>query len=84
MEKTREIPDLPEPVRALVGECELTGKRTFFTRNGSPVVALVSYDEYLALRETVEIANDDVLRAHLREADAEAQRGALMEVQDLE
>ena len=55
-DKAIDILDLAPDVRELVGECELTGKRVLFTRNGRPVVALVSHDEYLALRETIEIA----------------------------
>ena len=32
---------------------------------------LVSYDEYLALRETIDIANDSLLFARIAEADEE-------------
>ncbi|HEY6139030.1 MAG TPA: type II toxin-antitoxin system Phd/YefM family antitoxin [Thermoanaerobaculia bacterium] len=84
MEKRIDILDLPPAVRELVGECELTGRRTLFTRNGRAVVALVSHDEWLALRETLDIANDEALRAQLAQGEAEAQRGAVMEVEDLE
>jgi mRNA-degrading endonuclease RelE of RelBE toxin-antitoxin system len=35
------------------------------------VAVLVSYDEYLALRETIEIANDSLLFAKISEADDE-------------
>ena len=70
-------------MRELVGECELTGRRTLFLRNGRPAVALVSHDEYLALRETIEIANDEALRAQIAQGEAEAQRGQVMEVEDL-
>jgi PHD/YefM family antitoxin component YafN of YafNO toxin-antitoxin module len=84
MEKRIDILDLPPEVRELVGECELTGRRTLFLRNGRPAVALVSHDEWLALRETLDIANDEALRAHIEQGDAEAQRGQVMEVEDLE
>ena len=84
MEKRIDILDLPPEVRELVGECELTGRRTLFLRNGRPVVALVSHDEWLALKETIDIANDEALRAQIAQAEAEAQRGAVMEVEDLE
>ncbi|HKS24695.1 MAG TPA: type II toxin-antitoxin system Phd/YefM family antitoxin [Thermoanaerobaculia bacterium] len=84
MEKRIDILDLPPAVRELVGECELTGRRTLFTRNGRAVVALVSHDEWLALRETLDISNDEALRAQIAQGDAEAQRGAVMEVEDLE
>jgi mRNA-degrading endonuclease RelE of RelBE toxin-antitoxin system/PHD/YefM family antitoxin component YafN of YafNO toxin-antitoxin module len=60
--KRLEILEQPEDVRALVGECELTGKRTIFEREGRPVATLISYDEYMALRETIDISNDAELR----------------------
>lgn len=83
MEKRLEILDLPPDVRALVGECELTGRRTLFTRNGRPVVTLVSHDEYLALRETIDVANDAATRAQIEAADAETQRGAMLLAEEL-
>ena len=83
MEKTLEILDLPSDVRELVGECELTGQRTHFNRNGRPVVTLVSHDEYLALRETVEIANDVALRAQIAAAEDEVQRGSVLLSEEL-
>jgi len=84
MEKRIDILDLSTEVRELVGECELTGRRTLFLRNGRPVVALVSHDEWLALRETIDIANDEALRGHIAQGDEEARRGQVMEVEDLE
>jgi mRNA-degrading endonuclease RelE of RelBE toxin-antitoxin system/PHD/YefM family antitoxin component YafN of YafNO toxin-antitoxin module len=83
MEKRLEIPDLPPDVRELVGECELTGRRTDFTRGGRPVATLVSHDEYLALRETVEIANDVALRAQIAAADDEVERNAILLAEEL-
>jgi hypothetical protein len=77
MDKRLEILDLPPDVRALVGECELTGSRTTFERNGRAVAILVSHDEYLALRETIAIAADDALRALIAAAEEEARTGAL-------
>jgi PHD/YefM family antitoxin component YafN of YafNO toxin-antitoxin module len=83
MEKRIDILDLPPDVRELVGECELTGRHTLFTRNGRPVVALVSHDEWLALKETIDIANDEALRAQIKRAEDEAQRNAMMLPEDL-
>ena len=83
MEKRIDILDLPPEVRELVGECELTGRRTLFLRNGRPAVVLVSHDEYLALKETIEIANDEVLRAQIGAGEEEGKRGQVMEVEDL-
>lgn len=69
--KKIDILDLPESARDLIRECEAQGERTQFERNGRPVAVLVSYDEYLALRETIEIANDSLLYAKIAEADDE-------------
>jgi len=83
MEKRLEILDLPNDVRAIVGECELTGRRTHFTRGGKPVVTLVSHDEYVALRETVELANDPALRGQLDAGEEEVRRGAMLLAEEL-
>jgi PHD/YefM family antitoxin component YafN of YafNO toxin-antitoxin module len=83
MDKRFDILDAPEDVRALVGECELTGNRTTFLRNERPIAILISHDEYLALRETIDIADDAPLRAALDEAEAEVERGAMVAVEDL-
>jgi PHD/YefM family antitoxin component YafN of YafNO toxin-antitoxin module len=83
MEKRLDLLDLPPDVRQLVGECELTGRHTIFERNGRAVVILVSYDEYLALRETIEITNDAALRASIERAEEEVKRNALLLPEDL-
>lgn len=82
-EKKLEILDLSSAVSELVSECELTGRRTLFARGGRPVAILVSYDEYLALRETIEIANDEPLRRRIAAAEEGAQRGGLLLPEDL-
>lgn len=75
--KHLELIDLPDDVRDLVAECETSGKRTAFDRNGRTVAVLVSWDEYLALRETIDVSNDPQLVATLRRSEAEAERGAI-------
>ena len=69
--KKIDLLDLPEETRDLIRETATKGDRTFFERDGRPVAVLVSYDEYLALRETIEIANDSLLFARIAEADDE-------------
>ncbi|HVE70222.1 MAG TPA: type II toxin-antitoxin system Phd/YefM family antitoxin [Thermoanaerobaculia bacterium] len=69
--KHLDVLDLSEEVRDLVRECAAKGTRTVFERNGRPVAVLVSHDEYLALRETIDIANDPLLFARIAEADDE-------------
>lgn len=75
--KHLDVLDLPEDARDLIRECEAKGTRTVFERNGRPVAVLVSHDEYVALRETIDIANDALLFAKIAEADEEEveQRG---------
>jgi mRNA-degrading endonuclease RelE of RelBE toxin-antitoxin system len=63
--------DAPEELRDLVRECETQGAHTVFERNGRAVAILVSHDEYLAMSETLAIANDSLLFAKLAEADDE-------------
>jgi PHD/YefM family antitoxin component YafN of YafNO toxin-antitoxin module/Txe/YoeB family toxin of Txe-Axe toxin-antitoxin module len=75
--KRIDVLDLPEDSRELIRECEARGQRTVFERNGRPVAVLVSHDEYTAMRETLDIANDSLLFAKISEADNEEveQRG---------
>ncbi|HUP44019.1 MAG TPA: type II toxin-antitoxin system Phd/YefM family antitoxin [Thermoanaerobaculia bacterium] len=70
-------------MKELVSECELTGRQTIFERNGRPVAILVSFDEYLALRETIEIAADADLRAMLDRTDEEIRQNKLLLPEDL-
>ncbi|HXG58875.1 MAG TPA: hypothetical protein VNL91_07615 [Thermoanaerobaculia bacterium] len=83
MDKRLDILDLPDDLRALLGACELTGQRTRFDRNGKTTAVLLSWDEYLALRETLEIANDAPLRERLARAEDEARGQALLLPEDL-
>ena len=54
-----------------------------FSRDGRPVAILLSHDEYLALRETIDIANNADLRRQIETADEEVKRGAMMLPEDL-
>jgi PHD/YefM family antitoxin component YafN of YafNO toxin-antitoxin module len=83
MDKRFDIHDVGDELRAIVGECELTGNRTTFLRNERPVAILISHDEYLALRETIDIADDAPLRAAIEEGESEVLRGAMLAVEDL-
>ena len=65
-----DVLDLSDDARDLIRECEAKGEQTVFERYGRAVAMLVSYDEYLALRETIEIANDSLFFATLAERDS--------------
>jgi PHD/YefM family antitoxin component YafN of YafNO toxin-antitoxin module len=54
-----------------------------FERSGRAVAVLLSYDEYVALRETIAIGADEALRTRIEAADEEVRRGAVMAVEDL-
>ena len=64
-------------------ECEANGAQTVFERDGRPVVVLVSYDEYLAMRETIDIANDPMFFAKLETAEEQVRQGRMLLVEDL-
>ena len=83
MEKRLELLELSPDVRQLVAECEVSGKRTRFDRDGKPVAILVSFDEYLALRETIDIGNDVELRKQIDAGEEELKRNALLLPEDL-
>ena len=78
-----ELLQLPPEVRELVGECELTGRQTIFLRNERPVAILISHDEYLAMRETIDIASDADVRAGVDKAEEEVKRGAMLLPEEL-
>lgn len=77
--KTIDVLDLPDGARELVGECEITGRQTAFQRDGRSIAILISYDEYVALRETIEIAADPKLREKLTVAETEVAKGEIDE-----
>lgn len=67
----------------LLRECEVSGKRTVFLRANRPVAILISYDEYTALRETVELAGSERHGAIIAAADEEIRRGAVLAAEDV-
>lgn len=75
--------DLPGEARDLIRECEARGERTLFERGGRPVAVLISHDEYLALRETIDLINAPLLYAKIEAADEEIRQGRMMLVEDL-
>ena len=58
-----------EDVRAAVRVTEVTGTRTAFTREGRNVAILLSWDEYVALAETVRLSGEPGRIERIREAD---------------
>jgi PHD/YefM family antitoxin component YafN of YafNO toxin-antitoxin module len=79
--KNIEVLDLPDGARELVAECEISGRQTLFQRDGRSVAILISYDEYVALKETIEVAGDAKLREKLAVAETEVAKGEIDEPQ---
>jgi len=78
-----EIADLDPIMRQALAECELTGKRSLFLRNGRIVATAVSWDEYLALRETIGLATDAAFRQRLASRDEQIRANDLLAPEDL-
>lgn len=81
--KRVDLADLPGEARDLVRECEVRGERTRFERGGRGVAVLVSWDEYLALRETVAISNEPLFYVAIETAEEEVRQGKMLLVEDL-
>lgn len=77
--KNIEVLDLPDGARELVAECEISGRQAVFQRDGRSVAILLSYDEYIALRETIALAGDAKLREKLAVAETEVAKGEIDE-----
>jgi PHD/YefM family antitoxin component YafN of YafNO toxin-antitoxin module len=78
-----DVLDLEPPFSAMVNECELTGRRSVFLRNGRPVAILISNDEYVALRETAELSASPDASAAIAMADEDIRKGAILLAEDL-
>lgn len=75
--------ELSEELRQLVRETEVTGRRTIFSRNKKPIAILVSHDEYLALRETIDLSSQPEILADIVESENQAKNGSLILPEDL-
>lgn len=65
-EARRQLLDLPEVVES---------EPVVITRHGKPAMVALSYAQYEALQETLEVLEDAELRGALRESLAQAERG---------
>ena len=83
IEKEIDVQEIDDALREMVTEAELTGRKTIFTRRGRGVAMILSRDEYLALRETLDISNDAELRERLARAEEEIRRGKVLAMEDL-
>lgn len=74
--QTLPLSDARENLRAIIDDVLETGTQYTVTRHGRNVAVLLSYDEYEALIETLNILSDDDTMAAIAEAEDEiAQAG---------
>lgn len=72
-----EADSISQPVRAAVLATEVMGRRTAITRRESPIAILISWDEFISLRETIELESDEATVAEIRAGEAELVRKEL-------
>jgi len=82
-DRSIDIAELDDALRTAIQECEVSGRRTRFVRDGRDVALVVSRDEYVAMRETLDIAGDDDLLRELATSDADLARNAIILPEDL-
>jgi len=64
---------------SIVERVEGTHERVTITRNGRPVAVLISPEDLEALEETVDVLSDPVAMQRLREGEAAAAAGNLVD-----
>ena len=72
------ITEAREELTALSDKLHQTHETVTVTRRGKPVLAILPWEEYEALTETLEIMTDERLMADLRQSLKEAKAGKLI------
>ena len=72
------ITEAREELTALSDRLPQTHETVTVTRRGKPVLAILPWEEYEALMETLEIMTDERLMADLRQSLKEAKAGKLI------
>jgi PHD/YefM family antitoxin component YafN of YafNO toxin-antitoxin module/mRNA-degrading endonuclease RelE of RelBE toxin-antitoxin system len=72
-----EADSINQPVRTALLATEVMGRRTAITRQERPIAVLISWDEFISLRETVELESDEATVAEIRAGEAELVRKEL-------
>ena len=82
MTQTLPITKARENLTELVDRAARLRNKYTITVNGEPKAVLLSVDEYESLKETLEILSNTKLMEDLREAEAQATRGELVDWED--
>lgn len=82
-DRATELDDIESSLRDLVIECEVTGRRTLFARGGRGVAILASYDEWVAMKDTIDVLGDPAVMRDLEVAEDELKRNAMIAAGEL-
>ncbi|MFN2442655.1 MAG: type II toxin-antitoxin system Phd/YefM family antitoxin [Thermoanaerobaculia bacterium] len=74
-----DVDSVDHPARAAVLATEVMGRRTAITRTGSPIAVLISWDEFISLRETIDLEADPTAVEQIRAGEAELVKKDLAE-----
>jgi len=77
--ETLPLSDVRSTLSSIVERVEGTHERVTITRNGRPVAVLISPEDLEALEETVDVLSDPVAMQRLREGEAAAAAGNLVD-----
>ena len=77
------ITEARDELTSLPGKLSHTHETLTVTRRGKPVLAILAWDEYEALVETLEVMSDDRLMTSLRQSIREAKQGKLIPWEDV-
>ena len=77
------ITEARDELTSLPDKLHETHETLTVTRRGKPVLAILAWDEYEALVETMEIMSDERLMVSLRQGIREAKQGKLIPWEDV-
>lgn len=82
-DRTLDAGDLEAPFHDLVMETEVTGRRALFLRNGRGVAILASYDEWIAMKDTIDVLGDPALLRDIESAETQLRNGEQCSLEEL-
>ena len=77
------ITEARDELTSLPDKLSHTHETLTVTRRGKPVLAILAWDEYEALVETLEVMSDEGLMTSLRQSIREAKQGKLIPWEDV-
>lgn len=82
--KTLPLSEVRSDLSSIVDRVDSTHERVTITRNGHPAAVLISPDDLEALEETLDVLSDPATMQRLRDGEAAAAAGDLLDQAELE